>query len=190
MEVLRWRTHLHPVLAAAMILILAAWLIILFKRQRTNRSLKQTLFLLLPKVLIVLLLILAYFDPVRSVIQKPKKDKKIMVLVDGDDTQVQQFALVTLGTLQQTFPHLMPRLNLPPLPNVMKSVDLKNAWGGFYLCAILHEQTPNLLKSWGILEYYLQLEQAFREKSESNERFLKSLKRKTSELYQVSAPFK
>jgi len=86
MEVLRWRTHLHPVLAAAMILILAAWLIILFKRQRTNRSLKQTVLLLLPKVLIVLLLILAYFDPVRSVIQKPKKDKKIMVLVDSSSS--------------------------------------------------------------------------------------------------------
>ncbi|MHC4626614.1 MAG: hypothetical protein ACYTDV_06505 [Planctomycetota bacterium] len=86
MEVLRWRTHLHPVLAAAMILILAAWLIILFKRQRTNRSLRQTVLLLLPKVLIVLLLILAYFDPVRSVIQKPKKDKKIMVLVDSSSS--------------------------------------------------------------------------------------------------------
>jgi len=86
MEVLRWRTHLHPVLAAAMILILVAWLIILFKRQRTNRSLKQTVLLLLPKVLIVLLLILAYFDPVRTVIQKPKKDKKIMVLVDSSSS--------------------------------------------------------------------------------------------------------
>ncbi|MBL7185650.1 MAG: hypothetical protein ISS70_04940 [Phycisphaerae bacterium] len=86
MEVLRWRTHLHPVLAAAMILILVAWLIILFKRQMTNRSLKQTVLLLLPKVLIVLLLILAYFDPVRSVIQKPKKDKKIMVLVDSSSS--------------------------------------------------------------------------------------------------------
>ncbi|MHC4363320.1 MAG: hypothetical protein ACYSTZ_10870, partial [Planctomycetota bacterium] len=86
MEVLTWRTHLHPVLAAAMILILVAWLIILFKRQRAIRSLKQTVLLLLPKVLIVLLLILAYFDPVRSVIQKPKKDKKIMVLVDSSSS--------------------------------------------------------------------------------------------------------
>ena len=86
MEVLRWRAHLHPVLAAAMVLILAAWLIFLFKRQRVSRSLRQTAILLLPKVLIVLLLILAYFDPVRSVIQKPKKDKKIMVLVDSSSS--------------------------------------------------------------------------------------------------------
>ena len=82
MEVLRWRTHLNPILAAALILILAVWLIILFQRQRRSRSLRQTVFLLLPKVLIVLLIILAYFDPVRSVIQRPGKDKKIMVLVD------------------------------------------------------------------------------------------------------------
>ena len=83
MEVLRWRTHLHPVFAAAMILLLAVWLIVLFRRQRTNRTLKQTLLLLTPKILIVLLLILAYFDPVRSVIQRPKRDKKILVMMDS-----------------------------------------------------------------------------------------------------------
>ena len=86
MEVLRWRTHLHPVLAAAMILILVVWLIILYKRQSRSYSLRQTVLLLFPKVLIVLLIILAYFDPVRSVIQKPKKDKKIMVLVDASSS--------------------------------------------------------------------------------------------------------
>ena len=86
MEVLRWRTHLHPVLAAAMILILAVWLIVLYRRQRTNRTLQQTILLLTPKVLIVLLLVLAYFDPVRSVIQRPKRDKKILVLVDSSSS--------------------------------------------------------------------------------------------------------
>jgi len=82
MEVLRWRTHLHPILAAAMILILVVWLIVLFRRQRRSRSLRQTVLLLFPKVLIVLLIILAYFDPVRSVVQRPNRDKKIIVLVD------------------------------------------------------------------------------------------------------------
>src|SRR4030042_1473977 len=82
MEVLRWRTHLHPILAAAMILILVVWLIVLFRRQRRSCSLKQTVLLLFPKVLIVLLIILAYFDPVRSGVQRPNRDKKIMVMVD------------------------------------------------------------------------------------------------------------
>ncbi len=86
MEVLRWQNHLHPVLAAAMILLLAVWLIVLYRRQRTNRTLKQTLLLLTPKILIVLLLILAYFDPVRTVIRHPKKDKKVMVLVDSSSS--------------------------------------------------------------------------------------------------------
>ncbi len=86
MEMLRWRTHLNPVLAAALILIMAVWLIILFRRQRASYPLRQAVLLLLPKVLIVLLIILAYFDPVRSVIQRPKKDKKIMVMVDGSSS--------------------------------------------------------------------------------------------------------
>ena len=82
MEVLRWQTHLHPILAAAMILILAVWLIALYRRQRRSRSLRQTVLLMFPKVLIVLLIILAYFDPVRSVVQRPNRNKKIMVLLD------------------------------------------------------------------------------------------------------------
>jgi uncharacterized membrane protein len=82
MEVLRWRTHLHPILAAAMILILIVWLILLFQRQRRSRTLRQTVLLLFPKVLLVLLIILTYFDPVRSVVQRPNRDKKIMVLLD------------------------------------------------------------------------------------------------------------
>lgn len=86
MEVLRWQNHLHPVLAAALILLLTAWLIVLYRRQRTNRSLEQTLLLLTPKILIVLLLVLAYFDPIRSVIQRPKRDKKILVLVDSSSS--------------------------------------------------------------------------------------------------------
>jgi len=65
-----------------MILILIVWLIVLFRRQRRSRSLRQTVLLLFPKVLIVLLIIFAYFDPVRSVVQRPNRDKKIMILLD------------------------------------------------------------------------------------------------------------
>jgi uncharacterized membrane protein len=86
MEALHWRTHLHPVLAAALILILVAWMIVLFRRQGKNRSWQQTVWLLLPKVLIVLLLILAYFDPIRRVIQPPQRDKKILVLIDDSSS--------------------------------------------------------------------------------------------------------
>ena len=38
--------------------------------------------LVTPKILIVLLLILAYFDPVWSVMQRPDENKKVLALVD------------------------------------------------------------------------------------------------------------
>jgi hypothetical protein len=82
MEALRWQTHLNPVLGAGLILGLVVWLIILYRRLRRQHPAKQAVMLLVPKVLIVLLLILAYFDPVWSVMQRPGKNKKVVVLVD------------------------------------------------------------------------------------------------------------
>jgi len=82
MEVLQWQTHLNPVLVAGLILGLAVWLMVLYGRQRRKRSAKQALALLAPKVLIVLLVILAYFDPIRRVVQTPSQNNKVVVLVD------------------------------------------------------------------------------------------------------------
>ena len=82
MEALRWQTHLNPVLGAGLILGLVVWLIILYRRLRRQHPAKQAVMLLVPKVLIVLLLILAYFDPVWSVMQRPGKNRKVVVLVD------------------------------------------------------------------------------------------------------------
>jgi uncharacterized membrane protein len=82
MGLLRWQTHLNPVLGAGLILGLGIWLIILYRRQRSQYSAKETMVLIVPKVLMVLLLILAYFDPVWSVIKKPDENKKILALVD------------------------------------------------------------------------------------------------------------
>jgi hypothetical protein len=82
MGVLRWQTHLNPVLGAGLILGLGVWLIILYRRQRRQYSAKETLVLVVPKILIVLLLILAYFDPMWNVMQKPDENKKVLALVD------------------------------------------------------------------------------------------------------------
>ena len=82
MGALRWQTHLNPVLGAGLILGLVVWLIILYRRLRRQHPAKQAVMLLVPKVLIVLLLILAYFDPVWSVMQRPGRNKKVVVLVD------------------------------------------------------------------------------------------------------------
>jgi uncharacterized membrane protein len=82
MGVLRWQTHLNPVLGAGLILGLGIWLIILYRRQRRQYSAKETMVLVIPKILIVLLLILAYFDPMWNVMQRPDENKKILALVD------------------------------------------------------------------------------------------------------------
>jgi len=82
MGVLRWQTHLNPVLGAGLILGLGIWLIILYRRQRRQYSAKETMVLVVPKILIVLLLILAYFDPMWNVMQRPDENEKILALVD------------------------------------------------------------------------------------------------------------
>jgi uncharacterized membrane protein len=82
MGVLRWQSHLNPILAAVLILGLGVWLIILYRRQRRQYSAKETLVLVAPKILIVLLLILAYFDPMWNVMQRPDENQKVLALVD------------------------------------------------------------------------------------------------------------
>lgn len=82
MGILRWQTHLNPVLSAGLILGLGVWLIILYQRQRRQYSAKEAMVLVVPKILIVLLLILAYFDPVWSVMQRPDENQKVLALVD------------------------------------------------------------------------------------------------------------
>ena len=82
MGVLRWQTHLNPVLGAGLILGLGIWLIILYRRQRRQYSARETMVLVVPKILIVLLLILAYFDPMWNVMQRPDENKKVLALVD------------------------------------------------------------------------------------------------------------
>jgi len=82
MGILRWQAHLNPVLGAGLILGLGVWLIILYRRQRRQYSAKEAMVLVVPKILIVLLLILAYFDPVWTVMQRPDENKKVLSLVD------------------------------------------------------------------------------------------------------------
>jgi len=82
MGILRWQTHLNPVLSAGLILGLGVWLIFLYRRQRRQYSAKEAMVLVVPKILIVLLLILAYFDPAWSVMQRPDENQKVLALVD------------------------------------------------------------------------------------------------------------
>ena len=60
MGILRWQTHLNPVLSAGLILGLGVWLIILYRRQRRQYSAKEAAVLVVPKILIVLLALLFF----------------------------------------------------------------------------------------------------------------------------------
>ncbi len=98
MGILRWQTHLNPVVGAGLILGVAVWLIFLYRRQRRQYSAKEVAVLVVPKILIVLLLILAYFDPVWSVMQRPDENKKVLALVDTSSSmEVEDKAEVSRG---------------------------------------------------------------------------------------------
>ena len=98
MGILRWQTHLNPILSAGLILGLGVWLIILYRRQRRQYSAKEAMVLVVPKILIVLLLILAYFDPVWSVMKRPDENQKVLALVDTSSSmEVEDKAEVSRG---------------------------------------------------------------------------------------------
>jgi uncharacterized membrane protein len=79
---LYWRSPLPPLLAAALMLGLGVWLVVLYRRQRAQHSLRRTAALLLPKAAAALLLMLAYFDPVWKIVRNPDTGEKVAVLID------------------------------------------------------------------------------------------------------------
>ena len=82
MSSLHWRAHLHPFLAAALLLGVGIWLVVLYRRQRKQHTAARTAALVLPKAAVALLVMLACFDPVWKVVRNPNEDEKIAVLVD------------------------------------------------------------------------------------------------------------
>ncbi len=83
---LYWRSGLHPFFAAALLLGMGLWLVVLFRRQRSQHSTRRTAALVLPKAAVALLLVMAYFDPVWKVVRNPDETRKIAVLMDGSSS--------------------------------------------------------------------------------------------------------
>ncbi len=79
---LYWRSPLPPLLAAALMLGIGVWLVVLYRRQRAQHSLRRTAALLLPKAAAALLVMLAYFDPVWKIVRHPDTGEKVAVLID------------------------------------------------------------------------------------------------------------
>jgi hypothetical protein len=65
---------------------MGVWLVILFRRQRSQHSTRRTAALVLPKAAVALLLVMAYFDPVWKVVRNPDQTRKIAVLMDNSSS--------------------------------------------------------------------------------------------------------
>jgi len=86
MGTLYWRSPLPPSLAAALLLGVGIWLVILYRRQRAQHSLRRTVALVLPKAAAALLIMLAYFDPIWKIVRNPDVGEKIAVLIDDSSS--------------------------------------------------------------------------------------------------------
>jgi uncharacterized membrane protein len=86
MGTLYWRSPVPPFLAAALMLGMGVWLVVLYRRQRAQHSLRHTAALLLPKAAAALLVMLAYFDPVWKVVRNPDVGEKLAVLIDDSSS--------------------------------------------------------------------------------------------------------
>ena len=83
---LYWRSPLPPFLAAPLLLGIGIWLVVLYRRQRAQHSLRRTAALMLPKTAAALLVMLAYFDPVWKIVRDPDATQKIAVLIDSSSS--------------------------------------------------------------------------------------------------------
>ncbi len=81
-----WRSPVPALLAAALVLAVGIWLVVLYRRQRAQHSLRRTAALLVPKVMLALLVVLAYFDPVWKVIRDPGEGRKVALLIDNSSS--------------------------------------------------------------------------------------------------------
>lgn len=83
---LYWRSPVSPFLAAALVLGVGIWLVVLYRRQRTQHPLRKTLALLAPKAAVASLVVLACFDPVWKIVRNPDEGRKVAVLIDGSSS--------------------------------------------------------------------------------------------------------
>ena len=77
-----WNPRLGSIGSALVIWILAVFLVLLYRRSNTIRSARQSLLLLAPKILMVLLLVLALFDPKWTTVEQSAEGHKVLALLD------------------------------------------------------------------------------------------------------------
>ena len=80
--VLQWRPHLNPLLCGLLVLGTAAWIWFLYRRLLTRLPPQKARKLLIPKILILILLLLALFEPIWTVEKRESTKGKLLTLLD------------------------------------------------------------------------------------------------------------
>jgi len=77
-----WHHHLSPVLCGVLIALLGVWIYMLYGRMATRMSSKKAFLLLSPKILVMLFLIIALFEPTVSDERQERHGSNILALLD------------------------------------------------------------------------------------------------------------
>ena len=81
-ETIVWRPHLSTLANSIVVLAMAAWLCWLYARYRSLYGVKKSWLLTVPKILIVLLMLIALLDPCWRVVRPRKGAQKVALLSD------------------------------------------------------------------------------------------------------------
>ena len=80
--ILQWRPHLNPLLCGLLMIGAGAWLYYVYQRLLSRLPVHKARLLLTPKIFILVLLLLALFEPVWSIEKKESIKGKLLALVD------------------------------------------------------------------------------------------------------------
>lgn len=110
---MQWRPHLSPLWCAVVIALAAAWVWFVYQRLRTRMEKRPALILMAPRTAIVLLLLVALFEPVWMVETREASRGRLLALIDTsssmdarDDGKTPRSARArdTLKRLSSSFP--------------------------------------------------------------------------------------
>ncbi|MBI9016596.1 MAG: hypothetical protein JEZ07_04960 [Phycisphaerae bacterium] len=82
MNSLRWMNQLPGYVIAGIIIIAIVWLVLLYKRIAGQYTPKTACLLLIPKILIFIMLLIAFYDPVISTVTIPEDANRLLFVTD------------------------------------------------------------------------------------------------------------
>jgi uncharacterized membrane protein len=113
LALMQWRPHLGPLGCAVVMALAAGWVWFVYQRLLTRLDKRQALVLLVPKALLLLLLLIALFEPVWMVESREATRGRLLALLDTsssmdvrDDGKTTRLARAreTLNRFEKSFP--------------------------------------------------------------------------------------